>query len=440
MHSSVIPAIDVLYAKLESRFRPSQSETLGRLVVPTGNDVAPRHRWFRMKEAYSHRILEHFLDLTRIDADTRLNLVDPFMGSGTTGVSAAELVSSGRLVSAHFDGVETNPFLHLLGATKLSSCSGDFDGLERFMRDAIDSLDMVDDSPIPELSTFWKTEYIDPTDIQFLVNLEKLVRRTASDELRSAALLAVAAAVEPVSRLRRDGRALRVHPNKMPARPADVVVATCRQIEADASSIQGFSSNVRHDDSRTLGPGSFKDVDAVFFSPPYPNNIDYTEVYKMEAWLLGYYGSSTDFRQQRISSLRSHSSLKWAARDYDFNDLFREQLNELVTVVSSSIPEDRYTRARKEMIHGYLWDMASIITNSVGWTKPGGHVGIVVGNSVHGQHPAQLTIASDLLLAEICRLAGLRVESINIGRIPKRRAHESPYMRESMIVAVKPMV
>jgi DNA modification methylase len=34
--------------------------------------------------------------------------------------------------------------------------------------------------------------------------------------------------------------------------------------------------------------GESADFDLILTSPPYPNNIDYSEVYKLELWLLGF--------------------------------------------------------------------------------------------------------------------------------------------------------
>ena len=51
------------------------------------------------------------------------------------------------------------------------------------------------------------------------------------------------------------------------------------------------------------------------YSPPYLNCIDYTEVYKLELWLLELVKTQAEFRQVRLGTLRSHPSVKFAERD-----------------------------------------------------------------------------------------------------------------------------
>jgi hypothetical protein len=64
-------------------------------------------------------------------------------------------------------------------------------------------------------------------------------------------------------------------------------------------------SEVLQGDSRRLLKG-VSDVDLALFSPPYPNSFDYTDVYNIELWMLGYLGSSQDNRHLRLATLRSH--------------------------------------------------------------------------------------------------------------------------------------
>lgn len=73
-----------------------------------GNRNQPRHDWLRLTPAYSRKIVQDLLE--QADADARV--LDPFSGSGTTVLSAAQ-----RGMTA--DGVELNPFLVWLGGVKM---------------------------------------------------------------------------------------------------------------------------------------------------------------------------------------------------------------------------------------------------------------------------------------------------------------------------------
>src|SRR4051794_16308479 len=84
-------------------------------------------------------------------------------------------------------------------------------------------------------------------------------------------------------------------------------------MKTDVASLQGKYKNpvpvtVREGDGRTLlGAGlGHSSVDLFVTSPPYPNNIDYSEVYKLELWVFGFVKSKSEFLQLRKSTLRSH--------------------------------------------------------------------------------------------------------------------------------------
>ncbi|MDP0920002.1 hypothetical protein Q6272_33745, partial [Klebsiella pneumoniae] len=47
-------------------------------------------------------------------------------------------------------------------------------------------------------------------------------------------------------------------------------------------------------DSRTALQQVDQQADLIVFSPPYPNSFDYTDIYNVELWVLGYIGSSAD--------------------------------------------------------------------------------------------------------------------------------------------------
>lgn len=51
-------------------------------------------------------------------------------------------------------------------------------------------------------------------------------------------------------------------------------------------------------------------ADLAVFSPPYPNSFDYTDVYNVELWMLGYFDSAQSNHALRKSTLCSHVQIK----------------------------------------------------------------------------------------------------------------------------------
>src|SRR5262249_2292054 len=157
----------------------------------------------------------------------------------------------------------------------------------------------------PTLSTFNNDGFFDRSDLNRLLQL-----RSAIDEEESCgadpfdialARVCLGSIIEAVSSLRRDGRALR-HVKKA-AKPTAVqaFLDNAEEIAAEFPThpvcVKG---GVLGGDGRTLDSlQSAMLFDLALFSPPYPNNIDYTEVYKLENWLLGFITCSAAFTHQR---------------------------------------------------------------------------------------------------------------------------------------------
>src|SRR5262249_29499899 len=89
------------------------------LVVSNGNSNRAVHHWFRYKEAFSADLLGHVLHHLIPDTSplSRLRLLDPFCGVGTTLLSA-QLLENSSCVDA--TGIDCNPFSAFVAKSKLS--------------------------------------------------------------------------------------------------------------------------------------------------------------------------------------------------------------------------------------------------------------------------------------------------------------------------------
>ncbi|WP_148060078.1 hypothetical protein [Rathayibacter sp. PhB152] len=373
-----------------------------------------------------------------------LRLLDPFAGSGTTAVSAGMMAQSGALPHVEVYAAEVNPFLHLVTTAKTAALIDPPQGTARLAETVAERALSEKDglAPIPRLSTFQNAQYFPTTMLRELQALQASVNQVkegaSSTSARLLLDLALASSVEPASTLRRDGRALRHVPAKRPVRPTTTFLQTSQMMTEDLrSAAEAFISSTTLADSREAAIPRTEYYDLSVFSPPYPNNIDYTEVYKMEAWLLGLYEDSRGFTNQRHSSLRSHSSLKWEEA-YHFEGLeFADDIAYLISPIINAVPNDRYTSGRVQVVKGYVDDMLKVLTKVACALKPGGRASIVVGNSLHGKPDQAYVIASDLLIAHLSRLVGFQVEDIQVARYPARRKTRSTFLRESVVTLLK---
>jgi hypothetical protein len=232
-------------------------------------------------------------------------------------------------------------------------------------------------------------------------------------------------------------------PDKETSEPIACFLAAIEAMEEDLParpvSIRGVISFA---DARRMGAGSPVppgEVDLAIFSPPYPNNIDYTEVYKLEAWFLGLIASKGEFSAQRRRTIRSHGSLTWGD-SYAYEDSpMSDDMADLLEPLLSAVPVNgRYERSRRQVISGYADDMFVVLKHLYSALRPGGDLVFAVGNSLHGHDGDRFVIASDLVLASIASMVGFEIRRIEVARYPRRRRTPSEFLRESVVFAQKP--
>lgn len=442
----ITPATDTLsehYGAVQQRWRVADaSDTYSRLVVPNGNADLPFHGWFHLKEAYSASLLSQLFKDTQYTPERAVRIYDPYSGSGTTLLSAMDYSPQ---VEVSGLGVERNPFLFELSTAKILGRSrgrGLVRELSKTAEDVIAAYSLLASrSPqsieIPPLATLGNEDYFPRVNVERLIALRNAISEVGSPVCRAVLRVCLAASVEPSGRLRRDGRALRYMPSRIPRDPSSVFAERVAYVLRDLETSDPSSAEVaiKYGDGRTLpaeSPGA--PFDWIIFSPPYPNNIDYTEVYKTEAWVLGCYSSQEEFRGQRLSTVRSHPSIRFS-QDFKYqSSAHKPAVDALIEPVLAAVPNDRYKAGRVELITGYADDMLSTLQTCRELAAPGSTMAFIVGNSAHGSGSESLIIAADVLMAALAELSGWVVREIKIARRLARRKSSSEFLRESVVV------
>lgn len=318
-----------LYAFLDRRFRPEADPNYDRLVVASDSSEEPVHRWFRMKEAFSPHLFLRLLKELRLEDRPDLRLLDPFSGSGTTLTSAMTWAGDEDR-SVQGLAFEVNSFLHLLSSAKVDALmQSDAERLETSRKVEVYAVQCLDFSGqadnVPELAAFNDRRYFKSSYLRQLLMLRASLDQVPEGLLKNLLSVALAAAIEPSSNLRRDGRALRYVPNRVPVDPRVAFARKCKQIASDLRMLNTRGSVVvLRQDGRVMEAAASERFDLAIFSPPYPNNIDYTEVYKLESWLLQLTLDQSEFQSQREATMRSHPSISWLRRqttDAQVNDI-----------------------------------------------------------------------------------------------------------------------
>jgi hypothetical protein len=273
----------------------------------------PFQRWFHFKEAFSPKFVADTLGSLPYKVKTCL---DPFGGSGTTAMTC-------RMLGISSTSVEVNPFLADLIEAKLSPlapaafCAA----YERLITEleitAADTLP-VEGMPPTLVAPGFKDRYVFPTDVYGTARA--ILRASGSLEPDQARLLRVLLGSVLVANsnviINGKGRRYRRGWQSKEKRGRDLIGSLDAAVDFAATDLTAFSGlprgkhKVLRGDARAV-LSDVNEVDVVIFSPPYPNSFDYTDVYNLELWLLGYLKSAPDNRALRHRTLRSHVQMKW---------------------------------------------------------------------------------------------------------------------------------
>lgn len=339
----------------------------------------PFQRWFHFKEAFSPKFVADTLISLPYEVST---CVDPFGGSGTTAVTC-------RMLGISSASVEVNPFLADLIESKLvpiepaEFCEA-YEDLLRGLR-----TNKADRTPIagmpPTLTEPGVNDrYVFPLDV--FKTVRAILRLSATMKAEQARLLRVllGSVLVPNSNVLINGKGRRYKRGWQAKQKtsSDLVSSLDTAVDAATADMTMFAGlprgkhKVYRGDARTA-LAKIKHADVAIFSPPYPNSFDYTDVYNLELWMLGYLKCGQDNRGLRHRTLRSHVQTKW-------------QASPRVTLSTTlDKAQRRLRRARAdlwnpnipEMVGFYFDDLYKIFEQLTGILPLGHHAIVAIGDS-----------------------------------------------------------
>jgi SAM-dependent methyltransferase len=468
-HERVHAALDALGDLAMGLACRNERDTFGDLVGSAEQSHYPVHRWYSYKEAFSPRLPIEVVERTGTGSSGLI--VDPFAGVGTTALALQHRADVGRVV-----GVEYSPFAHFAGRAKLCwpqvSSSRLREAAKRLARFKLDP-----GAEPPALAAFANEEIFRPAVLTHLVSARDAITADGrlSEAERMILLLGLAAIIEDVSGASKDGRALRILRGRakrkkalQPQRDAvigegvrEVLLNQWLAMAEDLDQLSQFRGtaakrrdrHLRGDardlagiDRRGLRQHPLADASAGLsvFSPPYLNCIDYTEVYKLELWLMGFISDQRQFREVRLGTLRSHPSIRFPDRGYfdGLDDPAIEVVKQIEIVLDEELPKPGIGA----MVRGYFEDMLRVLREQHRILEPGGHAVCVVANSTFSSRSRQdedwaehwrLPVLTDVILARMASLAGFEHVEIWEARDLQPRNVRSGVARESLVVARK---
>ena len=347
------------------------------------SEQLPFQMWHHFKEAFAPELLKRALEESTIKVKTCL---DPFGGSGTTALAC-------QFLGIEPTTIEINPYLADLIEAKLQSY--DADALTRdfgriLTRSRVSTPDAQWSSCLPP--TFIQPGDKDRWIFNKAVADEVLRLRAAIGTLKDQAhqrffRIQLGGILVAVSNVRISGKGRRYRSNWLQREAsADHVRALFTGAVQNAiveahryGSRTTKKYNLIRGDARSAASAVCK-MDLVVFSPPYPNSFDYTDVYNVELWMLGYIQNFSDNRTLRNATLSSHVQVK---RDFTPAPITSRKLNKVLKKLTRADCE-LWSPHIPAMLGAYFAELSDLLRVLKPKLRTGASVWMVVGDSQYG--------------------------------------------------------
>lgn len=389
--------------------------------------------WRHFKESFTPELVARAV---RENPTPVSRCVDPFGGSGTTALAC-------QFLDVEPVTIEVNPYLADLIEAKLVSYDTTVlvSDLGRVLRRSKDLL--ANGSPLELPAEAPKTLVEPGADDRWVFSaavanrLGALIRAADSVEEPSRRLFRVliGGILVDLSNVIVNGKGRRYRDNwrDRPRNPDDVERLFLSAARKAILDIYRFADRacleytVLRGDSRSELEHVGR-CELAVFSPPYPNSFDYTDVYNLELWVLGYLADRCAASGLRQSTVYSHVQVRrqhpTAPEGSSTLVAVTERLGEMRSVL--------WNRNIPEMVVGYFADMAKVLEHLKALLGESGQVWMVVGDSRY----AGVQIPVVKILSELASHLDFRAVTIKPFRSMRSSAQQGGQrdLAESLIV------
>ena len=412
----------------------------GERIVPAvgttaGHAPLPFQRWRRFKEAFAPEIVQRAVAET---GGPIRHIADPFGGSGTTALAA-------QFLGIQPTTIEVNPFLADLIEAKIAPL--DVDAAVGAFGKVVEEAALDPEVGAPRFAGAPPT-FVEPgrdgryvfsrSVAKRILAYRKAIERVRDERCRRLFRVVLASTTVPASNVVVSGKGRRYRGGwwKRESDPGLVDRLFRRGVVEALHDLRRFASRrclaytVLRGDARVLA-ATVGAHDLAVFSPPYPNSFDYTDVYNVELWSMGYLGDGAANRRLREATLRSHVQLY---RDFDAGRVRSATLGRTVEALRE-VRGELWNRHIPEMIGAYAADLAVVLEQLGHGLRVGGRAYVVVGDSRY----AGVHVRVGTILGEVAESLGYRVLEME----PSRSMRASPQqggrqeLGETLVVMVR---
>ncbi len=377
---------------------------LDNAMVFTPNMSLPVHRWFRYSAGFSAAWVADVIE----ERERRLgppNVLDPFVGSGTTLIASQQ----GGMPSV---GLETHSLIARIAGAKLSGWA---DIVDEFDERGASILASAKPREWPDPPALMMKIY-PPETLSALCGLRDAIeadrRGDDVDELLWLALVAILRVCSPVG----TAQWQYVLPNKKKASAADPCSAFSTQLAVMASDMRDVGARpdvpttLLQSDARTVEGVPQGWVDLVVTSPPYPNNYDYADATRIELTFLGdveRWGDLQDAVRSHLMRSCSQHMVRYDAEPI-LESVELAPIRDELRTVYGRLAEERETHGGKKNYHAmvvaYFHDLARCWHSLRRVCADDSEALFVIGDSA----PYGVYLPVDRWLGELALAAGFR--------------------------------
>lgn len=402
--------------------------------------------------SFPPHLVRHYIKEFRLGS--RSTLLDPFCGTGTTLVEAKKL----GVPSA---GIEAHPFTAFAASVKVD-WSPDPDELREHARGVAEEAERrltsqgVPDSPLeattsgmkngssrlrrldPSLESLLLTSSISPKPLHKALVLLDTLRENRDDRYDAHERLAFAQSIVQSSSNLHFGPEVGLGEIRRDAPVVDPwfrAVSAMSEDLASLTEVRTVPARVYTGDSRRCSDLLAREsIDAVFTSPPYPNEKDYTRTTRLESVLLGFISDKNGLRAVKRGLVRSNTRGVFMADDDDALVAANREINQVAAAIEdrrlelgkTSGFERLYPRVAKLYFGGMLRHLSSLRST----LTPGARLAYVVGDQASY---LRVMIRTGQILGHLAESVGYRLEKVDLFRTRHATA-TGAQLREEVVV------